>query len=231
MNSARYLINSFEKIARLSGNIREQKNWHHFGIGERIRFLEQCEQDRSLAGRHDRKVWNSLIFYFFCIVIVLVGVRQIDTESWVAGYEKRYLESVLEYKLQQDPDNGLWLHRIAGAFWERQMEEKAISLNRRAEQLEPLNSDIKNNLAWLLLTAEDQSLRNGSEALVLAKVAVALKREGYILDTLATAFWANDLVEEAVRTSEAAIQIDPENRAYHRSRINEFLSSEWQGPQ
>jgi Zn-dependent protease with chaperone function len=65
--SSQPLIRAFEKIAAMSGNIREQKNWHHFGIGERIDFLARCEHRPVLARQHDRKVRLALAAYFLLI--------------------------------------------------------------------------------------------------------------------------------------------------------------------
>ena len=38
------LITSLEKISWLSGNIRDKPSWHHFGIGQRVDFLEKCSR-------------------------------------------------------------------------------------------------------------------------------------------------------------------------------------------
>ena len=73
------LINSFEKIARLSGGNRDEKNWHHYGIGERIDFLQRCETDRSQVTRHERKLRQSLLSYFAVIGLIVLGLHQINT--------------------------------------------------------------------------------------------------------------------------------------------------------
>lgn len=228
MGTAQPLISSFEKIAGFSGNIREEKNWHHFGIGERIRFLEKCENNRSVIGKHDRKVYLSLAFYIACILSLSFAAYRIDTSALASGYEQRYMEAVLEQKLRQEPNNSLWLRLAADLMQEKKMEKKAINAYQRAMELEPLNAEIQNNLAWLLLTAQDRNLRDSEQALTLARSAATLKQEGYILDTLATAYWANRLTEEAISTELKAMKIDPENRSYYRSRIDLFKTGTWQ---
>ena len=67
------LISSFEKIAFLGGNIRSEKSWHHFGLGERIDFLHACEQDRGAIRRHDRKVRRSLLAYALAVGCIVGG--------------------------------------------------------------------------------------------------------------------------------------------------------------
>lgn len=43
MGSSRSIISAFEKIASISGNIRDMPSWHHFGIGQRIDYLENVK--------------------------------------------------------------------------------------------------------------------------------------------------------------------------------------------
>jgi hypothetical protein len=62
------LISSLEKISWMSGNIRDKPSWHHFGIGQRVDFLERCSRDKSLIARHDRKVYGSLILFIVLLV-------------------------------------------------------------------------------------------------------------------------------------------------------------------
>lgn len=221
------LIRSFEKIATLSGNIRDEKSWHHFGIGERIDFLQRCEQDRSLIHRHDRKVWLGLAAYTMIVLSCVVAVRQVDLDKLAAGNETRYMEAVLEQKLRQEPKNSGWLLLLGDLMQEKKMERKAINAYERALKLDPLNGDVANNLAWLLLTASDSALRDPVRALTLARTAATLKQQGYILDTLATAYWANNLKEEAILTELKALKLDPENRRYYLDQIRKFKESTW----
>ncbi|HEB70234.1 MAG TPA: peptidase M48 Ste24p [Desulfobulbus sp.] len=221
------LIRSFEKIAVLSGNIRDEKSWHHFGIGERIDFLEKCEQDPGLIRRHDRKLYVSLGVYFLVILCVVLAMQRIDVQSMAAGFETRYAEAVLEQKLQQEPDNSLWLQLLGDLMQKKAMEKKAIEAYDKALALNPMNAELNNNLAWLLLTARDRSVRDPVRALTLARTAAMLKEEGFILDTLATAYWANGLLEEARATEVKAARIDPENRKYYRSQWQKFRTRSW----
>ena len=73
----------------------------------------------------------------------------------------------------------------------------------------PGSAEVNNNLAWLLLTAKEKAIRNPERALTLARAAILIKEQSHILDTLATAYWANGLVEEAVVTELKALRLDP----------------------
>lgn len=219
---SRALVRSFEKIARLGGNIREQKSWHHFGIGERIDFLEQCEGDKTLLRKHDRKVYACLAVYFLVITLSTLLLNRIDNEKLVAGYETRYMEAVIMHKLHQEPENGLLLLLLGNLMQEKQMERKAIEAYERALQLSPDHADIYNNLAWLLVTAGDKTLLDPPRSLILAQKAVSITEKGYILDTLAVALWANGETEKAIAVEKRAIQIDPSNRLYYEKQVKKM---------
>jgi len=221
------LVSAFEKIALLSGGNRDEKNWHHFGIGERIDFLKRSERDRNLIGRHERKLRLGLIAYVLCITLGITVLQQIDTSTMAEGYETRYAEAVLLQKVRQEPENSLWLMYLGDFLQSRKLEHRAIDAYEKALALTPMSAEINNNLAWLLVTAQDKSLRNPLRSLELARTAVMLKERGYILDTLATAYWANGLIEEAVATQFKAIHLDPENRVYYHKQLERFRTQRY----
>ena len=72
IGNSQALVSAFEKIAILSGDIRDQRNWHHFGIGERIDCLEQAEKEPEQIGRHNRKVRYSLVAYVAILFLTVV---------------------------------------------------------------------------------------------------------------------------------------------------------------
>ncbi len=222
LNTSRALIASLEKISLLGGGSREEKNWHHFGIGERIDFLQRCEQDRSLIVRHDRKVRLHLILYFMGVGLLLLTLHQVDTGKISAGYETKYAEAVLLQKARQEPENSLWLIYLGDFLQSRKMEKKAIEAYDQALEITPMNAEVNNNLAWLLLTAQDKGLRNPQRALTLARTAILLKERSYILDTLALAYWANGLTNEAMATELKALRLDPANRPYYEAQLQKF---------
>ena len=222
------LISSFEKIARLGGNIREQKSWHHFGLGERIDFLERCEQDKSLLRKHDLKVYASLAAYALIIALSAVLLGRVDTEQLSAGNESRYMEAVIMHKLHQEPENGLLLMFLGNLMQEKKMERKAIDAYERALLLEQNHADLYNNLSWLLLTAKDKTLLDPPRALILAEQAISIHEEGYILDTLATAFWANGHLNRAIATETRAAEIDQVNSRYYLQQAEKMIKQTWQ---
>ncbi|MCI5166468.1 MAG: hypothetical protein D3903_10300, partial [Candidatus Electrothrix sp. GM3_4] len=51
--------------------------------------------------------------------------------------------------------------------------------------------------------------------------------QGYLLDTLATALWANGKVKEAVVIEEKAAELDREGLAYYQKRMDKFRQEFW----
>ncbi len=58
------LVSALRRAAFLSGIPIQAPNWHHHGIGERIRALEEAAQKPSLFWRQQRKVRLMLMGYF-----------------------------------------------------------------------------------------------------------------------------------------------------------------------
>ncbi|MDY0390145.1 MAG: M48 family metalloprotease [Desulfobulbus oligotrophicus] len=222
------LISAFEKIALLSGGNKEEKNWHHFGIGERIDFLQRSEHDRGLISRHAHKLHVALVVYGTVLAMAIMGLQQVDSSKLAKGYETRYAEAVLLQKARQEPENSLWLLYLGDFLQSRQLEQRAIHTYEEALKVTPMSAELNNNLAWLLLTAQDHALRNPRQALTLARTAALIKEHGYILDTLATACWANGLLEEAVSVQMKAIRLDPENRVYYQKQLERFRTQRYQ---
>ena len=227
IGSSHSIISAFEKIAVLSGNIRDLPSWHHFGIGQRVDYLEKCELDRAWITRHNRKVWLSLLAYLFLIIVAASGRNFLPTETWKQGYEEKYTEYILDPKLQREPEKALWLGIAGDLMQHKKMDKKAIAAYNKAIELEPSNPKFLNNLAWLLLTSDDHSLRAPARALDLARLAAVQIPAGHVLDTLATAYWANGFIDKAIEIEEQAIFADPQGIEYYQAQINKFNNTHY----
>ncbi len=227
IGSSKSIIDAFEKIAILSGNIRDLPSWHHFGIGQRIDYLEKCEADPSEIQRHNRKVRLSLLAYIILVGVAAFGQSLLPSDTWKVAYEEKYTEFILDQKLTREPDNALWLGIAGDLMQHKKMEKKAIAAYDKALDLEPTNPKLLNNLAWLLLTSNDVSLRDPKRALEMARLAGMQVPAGHVLDTLATAYWANGFTEKAIETEQQAIFVDPGEGEYYRKQIQKFMNSEY----
>ena len=82
----------------------------------------------------------------------------------------------------------------------------AVAQFERILEVDPKHIATLNNLAWLLATCPEGSLRNGNKAVELAQSAVQLSggRSPEILDTLAAAYAEAGRFPEAVETARQA---------------------------
>ena len=229
IGSSKSIIAAFEKIAVLSGNIRDLPSWHHFGIGQRVEYLEKCEADPTEIKRHNRKVRLSLLAYVVLLGATAYGQTLLPSDAWKITYEEKYTEYIVNQKLIREPDKALWLGIAGDLMQHKKMEKKAIEAYDKALALEPSNPKLLNNLAWLLLTSDDKTLRNPKRALEMARLAGMQVPAGHVLDTLATAYWANGFVEKAIETEQQAIFVDPGEGAYYRTQIQKFKERKYPG--
>jgi Zn-dependent protease with chaperone function len=226
-DNAQPLVRVLEKIGWLSGNIRDLPSWHHFGIGQRVEYLLKCQRDRRFIKRHHTKVYSALFLYLSILVGSGALLWHLPAEIQEGATREKFTEAVIIHKIEAQPDNALW-HRLLGDLQQsRDRYGQAISAYEQSLALDPDQEEVLNNLAWLLLTAADRHYQDPVRALALARQAAARKPQGFILDTLATAYWANGMVALAIETQELAIQKDPANRDYYREQIEKFRTREY----
>ncbi len=70
-------------------------------------------------------------------------------------------------------------------------------------------TDVLNNLAWILATDPDKTIRNESQALQLAQRACTLTdyKQATLLDTLAAAYASVGKFPQAVQTAQKALEL------------------------
>ena len=98
---------------------------------------------------------------------------------------------------------------LAIALEEKGNPAEAIQHYNRALELAPKSIPTLTNLAWLLATSQDASLRNGPKAVELAKQADQLVggANTLVLRTLAAAYAENGEFANAIRTARSAMQL------------------------
>jgi hypothetical protein len=81
-----------------------------------------------------------------------------------------------------------------------------------------------NNLAFLLATSTDKTLKDPEEAIVIALKAVAISDENpACFDTLATAYYEAGQFEKAADAEQRALRLKPDNLAYKKA-LEKYLS-------
>jgi len=211
MDTCKHIISSLEKIAYLSGKSRDLPSWHHFSIRERVEYLWRTIRHPGLIRRHNRFVAFSFAIYLFCVVGLGYFLNFSTTKQHLT-----YLMVGNNIALNQN---------LAMIYHQMGKYQEAIRTYERIIDMDPRQVVSLNNLAWLLVTATHEELRNERRALDLAKKAVIMERSPVFLDTLAEAYYANGLVREAVETIEEAITVATENREYYKRQLQKFLAS------
>jgi Flp pilus assembly protein TadD len=98
---------------------------------------------------------------------------------------------------------------LAAALLQSGRPDQAIVHFQKLLEIEPRNIQILNNLAWVLATCPEASLRNGADAVELADQANRLcgDTNSTVLDTLAAAQAEVGRFPEAVATAQRALQL------------------------
>ena len=225
MENSRPLIFVLEKIAWLSGNIRDLPSWHHFGIGQRVDFLLRCEQNPRLITRHHRKVALLLGLYLLAMATAGLLIWKMPSDLLDGAPKEKFAAAVIEQKIRQSPEDPLWHHLLGDLQHERKLYPQAISAYENSLRLSPDDQETLNNFAWLLLTADDTSLRDPVRALLMAQKAAAISPASHILDTLARAYWMTGNRQQAIRSEEQALANAHDNRDYYREQLRTFTTS------
>jgi len=120
--------------------------------------------------------------------------------------ETRQVVEVATEGLRVNPFNADLHLALAAAYAGMGDLTNQVAHLRIATALKPDAVETLNNLAWILASASNENIRNGTEAVELARRACDLtqRREPVLLGTLAAAYAAAGRFQEAVETAEQA---------------------------
>jgi spermidine synthase len=115
----------------------------------------------------------------------------------------------LQKSVSLRPDFAEAQHELGNALEMSGRDAEAVAHYQKALELRPNFVQACNNLAWILATASDASLRNGPKAVELAQRANTLSggQNSVILGTLAAAYAQAGQFGEAVKTIEKALPL------------------------
>jgi tetratricopeptide (TPR) repeat protein len=101
--------------------------------------------------------------------------------------------------------------------------KEALSDYTKALELKPNDAAIHNNIAYLYVSANDESFRDKGKALEHAKKAAELSKEknAEILDTLARAYFMNGEIKEAIDAENKALKLEPYNDEF-KGKLREY---------
>lgn len=225
IGSAKPLIATFELIGRVTGT-RDDKSWHHYGLGERIAFLERADREPQLLHSHNRRLYALLVAALltmgtFSGVRLFAGDdgRQTATAALHLTPEDRAL--LERHRLSAAQASSVY-RRLGDLLVGRLREREGLLSYERSLALNPENVEAINNLAWLLITSRDLALRDPERALPLALQAASASPGGSVYDTLAEVYWANGMTDLALDAEAKAERLDPGHSLYYRSQSTKF---------
>ncbi len=232
LGNAAPLISAFEKLARYGSARKEEKNWHHFGLGERIQCLHDAENRPKTVNAHSKKLRLSLAGYFLLTVaLIFSGGREASSPARQLPLAQLTLtdRALVEEKIERlsVQQKAAWYRQLGDILIRKRNEQDGLASYERSLQLDPYNAITLNNLAWLLIASEDLALRDPERALDLALEATLLQQDGFFYDTLAAVYWANGMTKEALKAEEKAMVLDPGRKQYYQRQASKFHTKKY----
>ena len=140
--------------------------------------------------------------------------------------QKKYDKAIDIYSaaLADHPDQWQFLRARGDAQLNCGRRTKAIADFDKALKLQPKDSGLLNNLAWVLATAPEQKLRDGKRALLLATKACQQTeyKEDYILSTLAAAYAETGDFASAEKWAAKAVELSTKDRDELKKELSSY---------
>jgi protein O-mannosyl-transferase len=155
---------------------------------------------------------GAIAYYSGCLAVSPNQVEAQYNLATVLLRTGRTDEAMAHYQkvLELSPDNADARANLGSAFLGKGRVRDAVAQYRDVLRVAPDNMTAQSNLAWLLATAADPSLRNGSEAVLLAERAESessrSENHAIVLRILAAAYAETGRFVEAKKTAEQALQ-------------------------
>ena len=136
-------------------------------------------------------------------------------EALLFSFAKRPKQAIETFGrvLEIAPDRWTAYRGRGDVFLNMGQQAKAISDYAAALKIEPKQTGVLNNLAWVLSTSPDAKLRDGRRAIGLAKQACELTeyKQAHIISTLAAGYAETGDFDNAVKWSKKAIEVGDES--------------------
>ena len=155
---------------------------------------------------------GAIAYYSGCLAL---SPNQVEAQYNLATAlfrRHRMDEAMAHYQkvLELSPDNADARANLGSVFLAKGRVRDAIAQYRDVLRIAPDNMAAQSNLAWLLATAADPALRNGSEAVLLAERAESessrSENHPIVLRILAAAYAETGRFIEAKKTAEQALE-------------------------
>ena len=128
----------------------------------------------------------------------------------ILSQQGRITEAIAQWRkaVETQPKDARFHTILGDAFLKTGLDKDAIAEYEHAARISAQDPVARNNLAWLLATSPDASIRNGNRAIEFARQAVQLSRgkDANYLRTLAAAFAESGRFDEAKETAHQALE-------------------------
>lgn len=122
--------------------------------------------------------------------------------------------TLLRGVLKRDVHHARALTMVAIILTELGRQRDALQLFKQLAEQNSQDYVVLNNLAWLLATASEPTLRDPAQALVWARQALLLEPDNYsVWSTLAEAYYRNGRYDRSLRAAEVALRLATEQKA------------------
>jgi Zn-dependent protease with chaperone function len=217
------------KVGLLNGMAPEQDNWHHYGIGHRIRYAHTAHSEPDRLARHDRKVARIKVVLVAALLASLGAQAAASSPEAMGWLGERYLAQRLDDGAAPTAADLLPLQFLATRALQRGDPDGAERYFRLVLQVTPEDAQARNNLAWVLVTRPDARPEQLREGLELARQAAEAAQQAYIWDTLAESYYRLRRYDAAVEAAGKALMLAEEGAGrgdvplrYYRERLAAF---------
>jgi tetratricopeptide (TPR) repeat protein len=195
-------ISHFESAAR----IRSGKRDAHYDLGSAFVQMNLAD-DLARKGRSD----EAIVHYEEAIRLQPYYADAYYNRGSVLFAKGRTDEAIADWEktLQIQPNDADAHTGLGNALLRKGSLQEAIAQYEKALALAPEDPHSRNNIAWVLATASDASIRDGARAVGFAQEAVQLSggREPRFLRTLAAAYAESGRFSEALAVAQQAVVI------------------------
>ncbi|MCP3871700.1 MAG: M48 family metalloprotease [Desulfobacteraceae bacterium] len=221
-NDASALISTFYKIASYSRQSIDKPSWHHFSIGQRVRFLERCQLDPTLIYAHHSRVKRIITGYLVLVLLVFSIGYSINYGVAKEPFDTFIAEKILIQHMDIDPKNSDLYALVGDYYYQRENYTQAIDSYENVLRVDKENVHALNNLSWLFSTCPQKDYRDAKKALEYAKRAVEQKKEAFVFDTYAEALFINNDFQNAVMASKEALLRSKDKKEYYKDQVQRF---------